>query len=563
MITYGEYGPEKNMVHEFIRATWKIPVLLHGTEPRHLFCWGYELWLAPGLTIDDGGSVDLIATDDTGAVWLIEAKLHSNPELCQNLWNKQVIRYRKALSDMPPDIWVPQTRRYLIGASLNAPVPEFLRSGCDSLEKCFIAWCRHRGESLPEEKGRKLYRMTEAAIAGEEIIGVVLADIMRQDVWEARPRDGHRYGYLAMSGTGEDLHAVALLDSVESALQLPANGLETGKRLWTDLIREKRGEPPTIGSIRSIISDACVEQYDMILDRLKEMGWNGRFKTGQKSYTIWLPTVHGVEIGLMLGLVDLDGQFSSLKHKLPGEGAFKCDINIKPFRHHQEKRAIGMDIAQQLIKTANYRGRGVGERLKIRHLAPLEQEEWSWILHHWVTEVHRDFTGLDQDKKDIVAAMNIVASIVLPEKPEASLYLSDDKQRDHKYQRNESSISETQLQGEKAFSIINVTTTNLGNFGLYRGEVHLLGQDGKKYLLSNFINEIQEFETVTVDLQDKQGRGIHFGDIVGEKLPGILNPRIVKDKMKKLLIEELIKQDYVSIDGNTIYRFSRVAGLHW
>ena len=206
MITYGEYGPEKNMVHEFIRATWRNPVLLHGAESRHLFCWGYELWLAPGLTIDDGGSVDLIATDDTGAVWLIEAKLHSNPELCQNLWNKQVIRYRQALSDMPPEIWVSQTRRYLKGSSLNAPVPEFLENGCDSLEKCFVAWCKHRGESMPDEKGRELYRMTEAAIAEETIIGVVLADIVRQDVWDARPRDGHRYGYLAMSGKGENLH---------------------------------------------------------------------------------------------------------------------------------------------------------------------------------------------------------------------------------------------------------------------------------------------------------------------------------------------------------------------
>ena len=118
-------------------------------------------------------------------------------------------------------------------------------------------------------------------------------------------------------------------------------------------------------------------------------------------------------------------------------------------------------------------------------------------------------------------------------------------------------MSDIQEQNVKTFSIINITTTNEGNYGLFRGEIHLIDSSGKKRKLSDFVNEICGFEMVTVDDQDNQGRGIHYGDIVGSKFPVIKNPRIVKDKMKKLLIEELIKQDYVSIDGKTTYRFLR------
>lgn len=113
------------------------------------------------------------------------------------------------------------------------------------------------------------------------------------------------------------------------------------------------------------------------------------------------------------------------------------------------------------------------------------------------------------------------------------------------------------------FSIVDITTTNVWNFGLYRGEVHLIDHDGKRRKLSDFINKIDGFEVVTVDNPDTQGQGIHYGDIVGAKLSGILNPRIVKDKMKKLLVEELIKQDYVSIDGETKYHFVRATHLKW
>ena len=92
MITFGEYGPEKNLVNEFIRYCWNQPISIEGVRNRHLFCWGYELWLAPGRNISDGGNIDLVATDDTGMVWLSEAQMPNNHELCAELWQNQGIR---------------------------------------------------------------------------------------------------------------------------------------------------------------------------------------------------------------------------------------------------------------------------------------------------------------------------------------------------------------------------------------------------------------------------------------------------------------------------------------
>ena len=119
----------------------------------------------------------------------------------------------------------------------------------------------------------------------------------------------------------------------------------------------------------------------------------------------------------------------------------------------------------------------------------------------------------------------------------------------------EASMAGTNEQKLQTFFITKITTTNVGNFQLYRGQVYVRGQDGKIKVLSDFINTMRGFETVTVDNQKGQGKGMHFGDIVGSKFPRIDNPCIVKEKMKKFLVEELIKQDYVSIDGKTTYRF--------
>ena len=124
-------------------------------------------------------------------------------------------------------------------------------------------------------------------------------------------------------------------------------------------------------------------------------------------------------------------------------------------------------------------------------------------------------------------------------------------------------MAETNQRAMKAYSIFNITTTNVGNFELYRGQIYLRDQSGTTIRLSDFINQIRGFEQVTVDSQDKQGCGIHFRDIVGSKFTDIVPARIVNDKIKKILVEELINQEYVSVDGKTAYRFSRADGLGW
>ena len=115
----------------------------------------------------------------------------------------------------------------------------------------------------------------------------------------------------------------------------------------------------------------------------------------------------------------------------------------------------------------------------------------------------------------------------------------------------------------KKYEIVHITTTNLGNFGLYRGEIYLLNPDGKKVQLSSFINSIRDYESVTVDSQHNQGKGIHFGDIIGSRIGHVTKPTIIKDRMKQALVEELIKKEYEMKDGTATVKFVRGKGLQW
>lgn len=411
-ITYGEYGGERDMVLDFVRFSWDNPVRINETMNRRIFFWGYELWLAPGNTIDDRGAVDLIGTDEAGTVWLVEAKLHSNPELSPDVWHRQVLRYRRALADMKPEDVVMQSRRYLQGNSLNAVAPHFLANGCHSLQESFVQWCNYMGMPAYEKAGRRLCAETLNRIASEQVTGSVLADVARKDVWNGRPADGRDYAYITLSGTGNRFGVHVLLEN-RSTPTMTANGTHSAaEKTWRALSGEKRSLSPTPENVKNALSTQCVEQYEYLLQGLKHMGWSGNYSTQQKSFTIWLPTHYGPEIGIMLGLVDLDGSFGDVRHKIAGAASFKCDINLKPFRKQPGFEAPAMLIAKRLIQEAHYRGRGCGEVVARADSPP---PGWSWILHHWLTQSHRDFTGLDCDMDDIRAVMKILRETCSPD----------------------------------------------------------------------------------------------------------------------------------------------------
>lgn len=83
-------------------------------EKRRWFVWGVEIWLPEGGRDGYSGSLDLIATDEAGLVWLVEAKLRTNPELCPDIWKKQLLPYRYGLARLTPDIINRRSRRYLL-----------------------------------------------------------------------------------------------------------------------------------------------------------------------------------------------------------------------------------------------------------------------------------------------------------------------------------------------------------------------------------------------------------------------------------------------------------------
>jgi hypothetical protein len=81
-----DYANEMEMVHQFIRYTHRHRVQISPQRSLHFLVWGYEFWMPEGGRDGGSGSIDLLATDDEGHAWLIEAKREDNPELNPNLF---------------------------------------------------------------------------------------------------------------------------------------------------------------------------------------------------------------------------------------------------------------------------------------------------------------------------------------------------------------------------------------------------------------------------------------------------------------------------------------------
>lgn len=108
-----EYAIEKELVNKFIEYTFNNPIVINGEE-RRLFIWGHEILLPDGKGDYNSGILDLIGTDETGAVWLIEAKLNSNSEWSSNIWGNQIGLYAKSLQKRSEQEIVLGARRYIV-----------------------------------------------------------------------------------------------------------------------------------------------------------------------------------------------------------------------------------------------------------------------------------------------------------------------------------------------------------------------------------------------------------------------------------------------------------------
>lgn len=93
------FADERDLIRAFGGLVAHFPTAALSPEARHLLVIGSEVHLEAGSTSGGAGSADLLAVDDRGELWLIEAKLQRNAQ--SNPWylfGRQLSTYADALS---------------------------------------------------------------------------------------------------------------------------------------------------------------------------------------------------------------------------------------------------------------------------------------------------------------------------------------------------------------------------------------------------------------------------------------------------------------------------------
>jgi len=237
-----EYANEEHIVHELIRYTHNNKLHLPSGSSLHFFVWGYEFWLPEGGKSGYTGSIDLIATDNNGNVWLVEAKQSANPELNANIWENQILKYRWALSRRSHDEISMKSRRFLLnGGKATGIVPPFIHKDCHSLFQAFVNWSKYLGKD--KDFARQIYNSTINNIKNETVISTVLADVFRRDVWESRPRDNKPYAYIISKGTGSQYKIQVVFDP-GLVIHDQLKDYSAMVKDWGDISQEKKQVKP-------------------------------------------------------------------------------------------------------------------------------------------------------------------------------------------------------------------------------------------------------------------------------------------------------------------------------
>lgn len=402
-----DYINEQGFVRSFIEAANQSPIVVNGNSKSWLV-WGAEIWLPEGGRDGFSGSLDLIATDDTGQVWLVEAKLRTNPELVPIIWEKQILPYRYGLAQLNPNTINRRSRRYLVN---QGAIKTFLQEvqDCRHLYDAFAAWAKAQG--FGDDTARELYNKTMQALHDENIICAVLADIFSKDVWEARPKDGKAYAYIYASGTNAGLEVNVVFDPGSSGQIAVDTDYVTQVRDWAELARHKQEVKPTPQTVEQYLTNEAAEYYRECIRRLMEYGWKGKYHSNSKAFIIDMPTVYGPPIRIHLGWVDFDARVP-MKNRLPGELGLKFNIDFRHFKKSPQ-REQGYALAKELAKMANYNGRGRGLNLRHRDLTEEEKESWDWEMYRCVTSFDRDYLGNPGEQMDFEVAWAFLDKIMV------------------------------------------------------------------------------------------------------------------------------------------------------
>lgn len=406
------YANEKHLVEEFMKFTNNNRIILPNNESVHLFIWGYELWLSEGGKSGGSGRIDLIGTDDTGNVWLIEAKTSDNFELKPSIWGKQVLNYREALSSCKDTEISLKTSKYLLGDRNSVIVPSFIDRNCESLFDAFCNWTNFIGKD--NTKATELYIKTILNIQHEQVISTILSDIYIEEIMKQKPDDGNSYGYFIINGVEDECKVEVFLDSVFYP-EIKDDGRKilvdhNWKKEWNKLAKRKLNKD----SLESLLFNDVMDFFRDSIQNLEYLGWNGTpTECNKNAIVIDMKTEYGADVRIHLGVIDKDAKIPR-KYKIPGSQGLKFNIDFRHFKKSGDEkvREKGWELAEILSKETNYKVRTKRKDAPINELTEDEKNSWNGEMLRWKTNENRDYIGGTDEKEDFDAAWTFLKKII-------------------------------------------------------------------------------------------------------------------------------------------------------
>lgn len=200
------FSLESELVQRFAESVSSWP---ETTDRSPLCIIGHEVSVPGGGRVGDRGSVDIMAVDTDGDLWLIEAKLRASAESTpEQVFGEQLVRYGRALAGRSLHEVHPRFRGYLFGRrSVLAPPDRLQRAWKESetLREALKAWLEVDGiVRRPGQQADRIVRAVDQQLRTGAFILALLTDrpTRQQQKWIADNGSGLRLALIKTTPVG-------------------------------------------------------------------------------------------------------------------------------------------------------------------------------------------------------------------------------------------------------------------------------------------------------------------------------------------------------------------------
>jgi hypothetical protein len=383
------------------------------SKSKSILIVGHELSLFGGSKKGGSGSADLVAVDEEGCAWLIEAKIASSAEF-NTVW-EQLIRYRDSLQAHNRwDVLERQMLKFITGREKCKPASPIFQ-GCDTLCDVFQVWLKSIGKTSSDPE--KLTTTFSEQIRTGTLGLAVLADTKHPNVIREAllyKHSGPKIYIVTHALEGIAQSDIAYFDEPGKSDFNPSN-----KEVYYD-----RSYP--VCSVENLAEflDAPLRSLveEILYPGLVNLGWDGKdnLGTNKKSITFSINLVdkHGKPNSIRLvdvGWTDADASRVSKTQRLPG--SFGLKVLFHPYDLH---KTLGETKACELVNhwaialhQCGWRGRGIAINIHKKPLFLDEFKKFAKEFEYQPTTGVKDFTvGSEQEKQALYKFLMLIDNII-------------------------------------------------------------------------------------------------------------------------------------------------------